>query len=112
MVRGNQPGEFEQVVLLSLASMKSEAPGGDVYEALVSATGREVSMAAVYITLSRMEGKGWVVARSEAPPAGEGGKPRRFFSLTPMGAEALRSLRSQYDRLWEGARAHPGLGGD
>ena len=112
MVRGNQPGEFEQVVLLSLASKKTEAAGGDVYETLVNATGREVSMAAVYITLSRMEGKGWVVARSEAPPTGEGGKPRRFFSLTPEAANALRSLRSQYDRLWEGARSHPGLSGD
>jgi len=110
MVRGSQPGEFEQVVLLSLASMKSEAAGGDVYERLVKTTGREVSMAAVYITLSRMEGKGWVVARSEAPPQGEGGKPRRYFSLTPMGAQTLRTLRTQYDRLWEGARAHPELG--
>ena len=112
MVRGNQPGEFEQVVLLSLASLESEAAGGDVYEKLVTTTGRETSMAAVYITLSRMEGKGWVVARSEAPPAGEGGKPRRYFSLTPMGVEELRSIRSQYERLWEGARAHPGLGSD
>ena len=112
MGRGNQPGEFEQVVLLSLASAKSEATGGDVYETLVNTTGREVSMAAVYITLSRMEGKGWVVARSEPPPAGEGGKPRRYFSLTPTGAQQLRSLRSQYDRLWEGARVHPGLRGD
>lgn len=112
MVRGNQPGEFEQVVLLSLATKKSEAAVGDVYDTLVGATGREVSLAAVYITLSRMEGKGWVAARSEKPPLGEGGKPRRYFSLTPNGAQALRSLRSQYDRLWEGARAHPGLSGD
>jgi DNA-binding PadR family transcriptional regulator len=112
MGRGNQPGEFELVVLLSLASANSEAAGGDVYEILVNTTGREVSMAAVYITLTRMEGKGWVAGRSEAPPAGEGGKPRRFFSLTPEGAQALRFLRSQYDRLWEGARTHPGLSGE
>ena len=110
MVRGNQPGEFEQVVMLSLAGLKSEAAGGDIYDALVEATGRDVSLAAVYITLSRMEGKGWVTVRSENPPAGEGGKPRRYFSLTAMGTNALCDLRSQYEKLWAGARAHPGLG--
>jgi DNA-binding PadR family transcriptional regulator len=111
MARRNRPGEFEQVVLLSLAGLGNEAGGGEVYDALVRATGREVSLAAVYIALSRMEEKEWVSVRSEAPPAGEGGKPRRYFSLTPHGGNLLRELRSQYDRLWEGAQAHPGLGG-
>ena len=110
MIRKNRPGEFEQVVLLSLAGLKHEASGGQVYDALVRATGREVSLAAVYISLSRMEEKGWVSVRTEAPPPGEGGKPRRHFSLTRRGAHILREMRSQYDRLWEGARTHPNLG--
>ena len=110
MVRRNRPGEFEQVVLLSLAGLRNEASGGEVYDALVHATEREVSLAAVYIALSRMEDKEWVSVRTGAPPVGEGGKPRRYFSLTRKGACVLREWRSQYDRLWEGARTHPGLG--
>jgi DNA-binding PadR family transcriptional regulator len=110
MVRRNWPGEFEQVVLLSLAGLSGEAGGGRVYDALVRATGREVSLAAVYIALSRMGEKGWVSVRTEAPPAGKGGKPRRHFSLTREGAHVLGEMRSQYDRLWEGARTHPGVG--
>ncbi|MFG1690724.1 PadR family transcriptional regulator [Gemmatimonadota bacterium] len=112
MVQRRQPGEFEQVVLLSLAGLKEEAGGGEVYDALLETTGREVSLAAIHIALSRMEGKGWVSVSTQPPPAGKGGKPRRFYSLTPSGAAILRDLRSQYDRLWEGARAHPGLGGE
>lgn len=111
MVRRKQPGEFEQVVLLSLAGLRDEAGGGEVYDALVETTGREISLAAVHIALSRMEAKGWVSARTQPPPVGMGGKPRRFFSLTPSGTGVLRALRSQYDRLWESARSHPGLGG-
>ena len=59
-----------------------------------------------------MEEKGWVGVRTEPPPAGRGGKPRRFFSLSPSGAGLLREIRTQYRRLWEGANTHPGLGGE
>lgn len=112
MVRGSQPGQFEHVVLLTLAGLGEEATGGEVYEAMVDATGREVALAAVYITLTRMEGKGWVGVKSEAPPIDRGGKPRRRFSLTRSGAQVLRRMRDEHDRLWAAAQAHSGLGGE
>lgn len=112
MARRKRLGEFEQVVLLSLAGSGEEATGGEVYDALVRVTGREVSLAAVYIAFSRMEKKKWVSVRTEPPPAREGGKPRRYFSLTPEGVDVLREMRSQYARLWEGVRTHPMLGAE
>lgn len=106
MGRGERPGAFEHTVLLALAGMEGEAGGGDVYDALVAATGRDVSVAAVHITLRRMEEKGWVEVRSTDPPPERGGKKRRHYRLSPAGADVLREQRADYDRLWGRARPH------
>ncbi len=104
------PGEFEQLVLLTLAGFDGELTGRQVYEALVAATGREVSVAAAHITLNRLEEKGWAQCRTSAPEVGEGGKPRRRYRLSPEGGHLLTQLRHQHDQLWDAARAHPLLG--
>lgn len=107
MTKRATPGELEQVVLWTLASFEEDAPGGDIYEALVESTGRDLSLAAIYITLARLEDKGWVDVRTEPPAAGKGGKPRKFFRLTDEGAGILVGMREQYERLWKRAAAHP-----
>ncbi|MEM7414377.1 MAG: PadR family transcriptional regulator [Gemmatimonadota bacterium] len=112
MVRGKRPGEFEQVVLLTLAGFRSDATGREVYERLTETTGREVSLAAVHITLQRLHEKGWARCHTSAPAASEGGKPRRRYALGPDGARMLGDLREQFDRLWGEASVHPLLADD
>lgn len=107
MGRGDVPGAFEQVILLTLAGFEDEASGRQVYERLTEASGREASVAAVHITLSRLEEKGWAACRTSSPEAGRGGKPRRHYRLSPQGAQVLTTLRRQLEDLWANARAHP-----
>ena len=110
-MRARLPGEFEQVVLLALAGFKGEATGRDVYDSLTSATGRDVSVAAIHITLTRLSEKGWVACRTLEPEPGEGGKPRRRYALAEEGATVLGQQRAQLDRLWGSASDHPLFGG-
>lgn len=105
--RARPPGGLEQQVLMALAACRQEAPGGYVYDSLVGRTGRELSLPAVYITLDRMRAKGWVTVRTEEPEPGRGGKPRKFYALSPAGAELLQHMRAQFDRLWGAASRHP-----
>lgn len=109
-MRGTTPGALEQLTLLALAGFEDEVPSREVYEALVAATGHDASVAAIHITLGRLEDKGWAACRTAAPEPGRGGKPRRWYRLTPEGAEVLTAQRQQMDRLWEEAAAHPLLG--
>jgi DNA-binding PadR family transcriptional regulator len=108
MGKGEYLGEFEQIVLLSLARLRSEASGRRIYDELVDVTGREISVAAVYITLARLAKKGYVRS-SLGEPEGAGGKPLKYFSLEPAGARALRESHDQWQRLWRGAQFHPEL---
>lgn len=110
-MRGQLPGEFEQVVLLALAGFTGEATGREVYDVVLATTRRDVSVAAVHITLARLCEKGWAGCRTSDPSPGEGGKPRRRYRLVKDGAAVLRRQRAQLDRLWGRAADHPLFGG-
>jgi DNA-binding PadR family transcriptional regulator len=112
VVRGAIPGEFEQVVLLALASVTGEASGRQVYEAVMASTGRDASVAAVHITLARLADKGWATVTTAPPAPHEGGKPRKRYALSSEGAAMLARQRAQLDALWERAARNPLLGGE
>ena len=65
---------------------------------LVAGSRRRLKRGTVYVTLGRMEDKGYVTSRLEAPPANAGGLPRRLYRITPMGRRVLA--------LWTKAVGH------
>jgi PadR family transcriptional regulator PadR len=93
-------GEFEHYVLLALLSLGGRAHGAPVVEALQSVTGRDVSPAAVFIALRRLEQRGLTRSSKREPRPGEGGRGRRVFQLTPVGVARLRDARRTLERLW------------
>ena len=110
MAKGEYLGEFEQVTLLALAALAESGHGRRVYEEIVRTTRREVSVTAVYVTLLRLEKKGYVTSQMAEPKAERGGKSRKCFRLSTKGAEELRKARRLLDLLWEGAKLNPALG--
>ncbi|MGD8331804.1 MAG: PadR family transcriptional regulator [Acidobacteriota bacterium] len=109
MAKGDYLGEFEQLVLLALATVGEDTPGRAVYEELERTTGRDVAVTAVYVTLNRLQKKGYVSSEmGEATPE-RGGRAKKLFRLEPEGAEALKRARAQFDVLWRSAKSHPEL---
>ncbi len=107
MAKGDHLGEFEEVVLLALATCEKAPYGIEIYDEIERVTGRESSITAVYMTLSRLEQKGYVSSQKGEPTAQRGGRAKRFYQLEPTGAEALRRNRQTFEKLWRGARLHP-----
>lgn len=108
MGRGDYLGEFEHLVLLAIARAGGKAGGGRVLTELERASRREVSLPAIYVTLGRLERKGFV--RTAGEEAREnGGRPRRLFEITASGAAAMRTTRRVLERMWmdEPAAARP-----
>jgi PadR family transcriptional regulator, regulatory protein PadR len=93
-------GEFEQVVLLALARLGEPAYGAAIHAEILSRTGRDVSIPAVYVTLKRMERKGLVASQVTRSP--KGGRATRNYRIVPAGEEALAQSRYVLERLWEG----------
>lgn len=95
-------GEFEHLVLLAVLRLGQEAHAAAIRDELRAAAGRPGTRGAIYRTLDRLEGKGYVEWETEPGGPGRGGMPTRRFTVTPVGMAALQACRDVFERLWSG----------
>lgn len=105
MAKGSHLGDLEELVLLSVLRLGDEAHGGRVREELAHEAHRRVSISTVYVTLMRLEEKGYARSWMGEPSAERGGKAKRHYEVSPEGREALESVRAIRARLWQGVEA-------
>ena len=98
-------GEFEHVVLLAVLRLDDEAYAMAVRDQILACTGRDVSRGSIYITLDRLETKGYLKSRLADPTPERGGRAKRYYSLRPRAVEALKECRRQLEALWRGLEA-------
>lgn len=95
-------GEFEQLVVLGVLHGGQDAYGVPVWREIGARTGREVSLAAVYKTLDRLEAKGLVRSHVGAPTAERGGRAKRLYRVTPPGLRAVKAALDGVRRMTAG----------
>jgi DNA-binding PadR family transcriptional regulator len=95
-------GEFEQMVLLSIMRLRSDAYGLAIKDELERTAGRSPSSGALYTTLDRMERKGFLESYAGESSSARGGRPRRYVRITPAGQQMLTRSRSTLLALWDG----------
>lgn len=95
-------GEFEQLVLLAVLRLKRQATAASVRAEIETAAHRRVSRGALYVTLERLETKGYLGWDTEAASPARGGVPRRRFKVLPQGLAALRRTRAAMATLAHG----------
>ena len=95
-------GEFEHHVLLALLRQGEEGYSVPVIAELEEKTGREVSPAAVYIAFRRLEDKGLLISHLRSADPADGGRERRYYSITPLGLDRMIEARRALMNLWEG----------
>jgi DNA-binding PadR family transcriptional regulator len=104
-MKGDHLGEFEELTLLATCVLRDEAYGVTVQGYLERATGRPVTMGAVYASLDRLERKGWLRSVFGDAKPERGGKRKRIFSVTPTGLRILRDVRKLREELWHAIEA-------
>ncbi len=101
--RGNYLGEFEELVLLSVASLSDQAYGVSVMLDIIAETGRSANISAVHEVLKRLERKGYLKSKMGGATQERGGRRKRYFVLTASGrkvlAEAMRLKLQLYKRV-------------
>jgi len=96
-------GEFEEIVLLTVARLGGNAYGVSIRQTVEEVAGRPTSIGAIYTTLERLEEKGFVSSRQGEPTPERGGRAKRYFTIEASGHQALaeaervrRSLRGGF----------------
>lgn len=96
-------GEFEHMVLLAVMRLgEDSAYAVPILDELERCTGRSIARGSVYITLDRLETKGYLKSWLADPTAERGGRSKRYYALRPRALEALRESRRALVALWSG----------
>jgi PadR family transcriptional regulator PadR len=95
-------GTLELAALLAVARLGEDAYGLSIRRDLAARTGRDHSVGAIYTTLQRLEDKGMVASHVSAPTPVRGGRSRRHFTVTGVGAQALRDAQRHAASVWSG----------
>ncbi len=95
-------GEFERIVMAAVRRLDGEAYGTRIIQEIENATGTRVKSGSLYITLDRLEAKGYVTSRVADPEPGRGGRPKRYMTVTPAGLRILKEARDVMLTMWQG----------
>ena len=99
-MKGTNLGEFEEVVLLTIAALMEEAYSVNIVDEIAKVTGRKTKLGVVHAVLNRLEKKGFISSELGEPTKERGGRRKRFFTVSHAGKIALWKSKEQRDRLW------------
>ncbi|MBI1788553.1 MAG: helix-turn-helix transcriptional regulator [Acidobacteria bacterium] len=102
MAQTDSLGQFEQLVLTAILSLREDAYGVSIHAQVEKlAQPRAVSLGAVYVTLDRLEDKGMVSSWLTDPTPERGGRAKRCYRLEAVGERVLQESAVTAKRIWD-----------
>ena len=108
MAKSNHLSGLEELALMTVVGLGSDAYGVSVQLKLERDGRRKVALGAVYAALDRLERKGYVSSLFGDATPQRGGRRKRIFSVTPVGVRALHAAHRTHERLWRTVEAVTG----
>ncbi len=100
-MKGTNIGEFEELVLLTVASLgKDAAYAVSIKSDLEESANRKFNISAIHSSLYRMEDKGLLKSEFGGATLKRGGKKKRYFQVTSTGLKALQTSKQIKMSLW------------
>ena len=96
-----QLGEFEEVVMLTIAILYKEAYGVAIKNEIQTRLSRGVSMGAMHSALVRLEDKGYIKSMPGEETEERLGRPRRYYQITALGKRAMEYTKNTRNELWK-----------
>ena len=94
-------GDFEEVILLIVGILGSDAYALNIADEFETQTNRSVSIGAVHSTLTRLAEKGFLESKMGSASAERGGRRKRIYEITAAGQAALKKSRDFKLSLWD-----------
>ena len=99
-MKGTYLGEFEEIVLLTIALLGTDAYGVAIRKELEVQANRKVSISAVHAACNRLQDKGFLEASFGDATPRRGGKRKKIYRVTLAGQQALVAARNLRENLW------------
>jgi PadR family transcriptional regulator PadR len=102
MAKPDALGQFEQLVLTAILSLRDDAYGVTIHQKVQElARPKAVSLGAIYVTLDRLEDKGMAASWLTDPTPERGGRAKRCYRLEALGERALQESAETAKRIWD-----------
>lgn len=95
-----QLGEFEEIVILTIAVLHKGAYGVAIKKEIESRVSRNVSMGAMHTALVRLEDKGYIRSFDGEQTEERAGRPKKYFQVTALGKKAMEYSKDTRNELW------------
>lgn len=82
-------GEFEELVLLSVAAQHDQAYGVSIQKVLEEHLNKKLNISAIHVALKRMVDKGFVQSQFGGITQSRGGRRKKFYIITAFGKKML-----------------------
>jgi len=101
MTRLDSLGQFEQLVLTAILALDNNAYGVTIHRKVAELSRpKSVSLGAVYVTLDRLEDKGFISSWLSEPTRERGGRSKRHYQLQALGERALQESMAAARRMF------------
>jgi len=95
-------GEFEQLIMLAVLRLGTNAYGVAIRRQIQDQTGRNVAAGAIYTALGRLENRGFVESRMGDAAPERSGQRRKYYTVLPEGAAVLYRSYTHVHSMAEG----------
>lgn len=94
-------GEFEEVVLLTVAVLYENAYAIVIIDEMEARLNRKVSIGSLQTVLRRLEQKGYLTSEFGEVTKMRGGKRKKYFFVTNFGRNALEAKKNERMGFWK-----------
>lgn len=99
-MKGTHLGEFQEIVLLTILVLDDDAYGVTIKREINQRVKRSISRGALHTALTRLEEKGFISSKQGEANPERGGRPKRYYTVSNRGIEALQEAKELRDQLW------------
>ncbi len=99
-MKGTHLGEFQEIVLLTILVLDDDAYGVTIKREINQRVKRSISRGALHTALTRLEEKGFITSKQGETNPERGGRPKRYYTVSNRGIEALQEAKELRDQLW------------
>lgn len=93
-------GEFEELVLLTVAALQQDAYGVEIKRELEDRLKYRLSVGSIQSALKRMEEKGFLTSQFGEATQKRGGKRKRIYATTSHARKVLEEMKEIRANLW------------
>ncbi|HOX81898.1 MAG TPA: helix-turn-helix transcriptional regulator [Chryseolinea sp.] len=94
-------GEFEELVLLTVAALQQDAYGVEIKRELETRVKEKLSVGSIQSALKRMEEKGFLTSEFGDATLKRGGKRKRIYTTTSYAHKVLSEMKEIRAGLWD-----------